>query len=195
MGRPHGQYRLPPYSRPRPSTGHSPPRKVPRTRHFFLCRLRKLQSDRSILRARPAPARPPLGSSGGGRGGGGGGTARGAPEAAAGPPWRRRRRRPRWPGWTRRSTWSVRPGLPLPLPRGRTSGSTGPLRAARGEWGWRQLPRCCNAVPCLWRVCLSVPQAKEALEKGEVPVGCLLVYNGEVIGRGRNEVNETKNVS
>ncbi|NXW78006.1 ADAT2 deaminase, partial [Hirundo rustica] len=36
-------------------------------------------------------------------------------------------------------------------------------------------------------------QAKEALEKGEVPVGCLLVYEGEVIGRGRNEVNETKN--
>lgn len=26
-------------------------------------------------------------------------------------------------------------------------------------------------------------------------MGCLLVYNGEVIGRGRNEVNETKNVS
>ncbi|NWY38291.1 ADAT2 deaminase, partial [Sylvia atricapilla] len=38
-------------------------------------------------------------------------------------------------------------------------------------------------------------QAKEALEKGEVPVGCLLVYEGEVIGRGRNEVNETKNAT
>ncbi|NXL42339.1 ADAT2 deaminase, partial [Podilymbus podiceps] len=41
----------------------------------------------------------------------------------------------------------------------------------------------------------SVLQAKEALENGEVPVGCLLVYNGEVIGRGRNEVNETKNAT
>ncbi|NXV47114.1 ADAT2 deaminase, partial [Uria aalge] len=38
-------------------------------------------------------------------------------------------------------------------------------------------------------------QAKEALENGEVPVGCLVVYNGEVIGRGRNEVNETKNAT
>ncbi|KAF1464453.1 tRNA-specific adenosine deaminase 2, partial [Aptenodytes patagonicus] len=38
-------------------------------------------------------------------------------------------------------------------------------------------------------------QAKEALENGEVPVGCLLVYNGEVVGRGRNEVNETKNAT
>ncbi|NWV37519.1 ADAT2 deaminase, partial [Grantiella picta] len=38
-------------------------------------------------------------------------------------------------------------------------------------------------------------QAREALQKGEVPVGCLLVYNGEVIGRGRNEVNETKNAT
>ncbi|KFV68032.1 tRNA-specific adenosine deaminase 2, partial [Dryobates pubescens] len=37
--------------------------------------------------------------------------------------------------------------------------------------------------------------AKEALENGEVPVGCLLVYQGEVIGRGRNEVNETKNAT
>ncbi|NXG71952.1 ADAT2 deaminase, partial [Baryphthengus martii] len=41
----------------------------------------------------------------------------------------------------------------------------------------------------------SVLQAKEALENGEVPVGCLLVYNGEVIGSGRNEVNETKNAT
>ncbi|NXU49549.1 ADAT2 deaminase, partial [Turnix velox] len=44
-------------------------------------------------------------------------------------------------------------------------------------------------------VCPSVRQAKEALENGEVPVGCLLLYNGEVIGRGRNEVNETKNAT
>ncbi|NXW87661.1 ADAT2 deaminase, partial [Alopecoenas beccarii] len=38
-------------------------------------------------------------------------------------------------------------------------------------------------------------QAKEALESGEVPVGCLLVHNGQAIGRGRNEVNETKNAT
>ncbi|NXK08750.1 ADAT2 deaminase, partial [Herpetotheres cachinnans] len=42
---------------------------------------------------------------------------------------------------------------------------------------------------------VSALQAKEALEKGEVPVGCLLVHNGEVVGRGRNEVNETKNAT
>uniref|UniRef100_A0A8C1FXS5 CMP/dCMP-type deaminase domain-containing protein n=1 Tax=Cyprinus carpio TaxID=7962 RepID=A0A8C1FXS5_CYPCA len=36
--------------------------------------------------------------------------------------------------------------------------------------------------------------ALEALENGEVPVGCQMVYN-EIIGKGRNEVNETKNVS
>ncbi len=38
-------------------------------------------------------------------------------------------------------------------------------------------------------------KALEALENGEVPVGCLMVYNNEIIGKGRNEVNETKNVS
>lgn len=37
--------------------------------------------------------------------------------------------------------------------------------------------------------------AKEALENGEVPVGCLMVYNDEVIGKGRNEVNKTKNAT
>ncbi|KAJ0060790.1 hypothetical protein NL108_001681, partial [Boleophthalmus pectinirostris] len=37
--------------------------------------------------------------------------------------------------------------------------------------------------------------AKDALANGEVPVGCLLVYNNEVIGKGRNEVNETKNAT
>ncbi|KAF5926454.1 hypothetical protein HPG69_013759 [Diceros bicornis minor] len=38
-------------------------------------------------------------------------------------------------------------------------------------------------------------QAKEALENTEVPVGCLMVYNNEVVGKGRNEVNQTKNAT
>lgn len=42
---------------------------------------------------------------------------------------------------------------------------------------------------------LLLLQGKDALENGEVPVGCLMVYNNEVVGKGRNEVNETKNVS
>ncbi|XP_062833957.1 tRNA-specific adenosine deaminase 2 isoform X1 [Anolis carolinensis] len=41
----------------------------------------------------------------------------------------------------------------------------------------------------------AVGMAKEALENGEVPVGCLMVYNNEVIGKGKNEVNETKNAT
>ncbi|XP_053238051.1 tRNA-specific adenosine deaminase 2 isoform X2 [Podarcis raffonei] len=42
---------------------------------------------------------------------------------------------------------------------------------------------------------LAVNMAKEALESGEVPVGCLVVYNNEIIGKGKNEVNETKNAT
>ncbi|XP_032440877.1 tRNA-specific adenosine deaminase 2 isoform X3 [Xiphophorus hellerii] len=38
-------------------------------------------------------------------------------------------------------------------------------------------------------------QAREALQGGEVPVGCLLVHRQEVVGKGRNEVNETKNAT
>lgn len=37
-------------------------------------------------------------------------------------------------------------------------------------------------------------QAKQALGRGEVPVGCLLVYEDQIVGTGGNAVNETKNV-
>ena len=48
---------------------------------------------------------------------------------------------------------------------------------------------------CLsWSLIVFCAQAKDALENGEVPVGCLMVYNNQVVGKGRNEVNETKNV-
>ncbi|XP_006745254.1 tRNA-specific adenosine deaminase 2 [Leptonychotes weddellii] len=40
----------------------------------------------------------------------------------------------------------------------------------------------------------AMQMAKQALESTEVPVGCLMVYNNEVVGKGRNEVNQTKNV-
>ena len=37
--------------------------------------------------------------------------------------------------------------------------------------------------------------AEEALKSGEVPVGCVLVYEKEIIGGGRNYVNDTKNAT
>ncbi|XP_077342837.1 tRNA-specific adenosine deaminase 2 [Lithobates pipiens] len=37
--------------------------------------------------------------------------------------------------------------------------------------------------------------AQDALENGEVPVGCLMVYGNQIVGQGRNEVNETKNAT
>ncbi|XP_070534443.1 tRNA-specific adenosine deaminase 2-like [Ptychodera flava] len=41
----------------------------------------------------------------------------------------------------------------------------------------------------------SLEMAEEALSKGEVPVGCLMVYENQIIGKGRNCVNETKNAT
>lgn len=38
-------------------------------------------------------------------------------------------------------------------------------------------------------------QAREALENSEVPVGCVFVYDNEVVARGRNTVNATKNAT
>lgn len=37
--------------------------------------------------------------------------------------------------------------------------------------------------------------AKEALSAGEVPVGCIFVYNNNIIATGKNSVNETKNAT
>lgn len=35
--------------------------------------------------------------------------------------------------------------------------------------------------------------AREALEAGEVPVGCVMVYKDQILAQGRNHVNESKN--
>lgn len=37
-------------------------------------------------------------------------------------------------------------------------------------------------------------QAKDALDAGEVPVGCVIVRNGQVVGRGQNMPNRMKDV-
>ncbi|CAK8692278.1 unnamed protein product [Clavelina lepadiformis] len=38
--------------------------------------------------------------------------------------------------------------------------------------------------------------AEDALQQGEVPVGCIIVYkNEEIIGKGKNQVNKTKNAT
>ncbi|XP_074644506.1 tRNA-specific adenosine deaminase 2-like [Tubulanus polymorphus] len=41
--------------------------------------------------------------------------------------------------------------------------------------------------------CLDV--AREAQSRGEVPVGCIIVFNDREIGTGSNHVNETKNAT
>ncbi|XP_035659195.1 tRNA-specific adenosine deaminase 2-like isoform X2 [Branchiostoma floridae] len=37
--------------------------------------------------------------------------------------------------------------------------------------------------------------ARAALAKGEVPVGCVMVYQGQVVAQGHNRVNESKNAT
>jgi tRNA(Arg) A34 adenosine deaminase TadA len=38
-------------------------------------------------------------------------------------------------------------------------------------------------------------QGEKALEIGETPVGCVLVFDGKVIGSGMNDTNRSMNVS
>lgn len=40
---------------------------------------------------------------------------------------------------------------------------------------------------------LALEQARVAHEKREVPIGCVIVKDGQVIGRGSNRTNETRN--
>ncbi len=40
---------------------------------------------------------------------------------------------------------------------------------------------------------LAIKQAQKARELGEVPIGCVIVYEGKVIGRGYNRRNTDKN--
>ena len=40
---------------------------------------------------------------------------------------------------------------------------------------------------------LAIKQAQKAFDLGEVPIGCVIVYEGKVIGRGYNRRNTDKN--
>ncbi len=39
---------------------------------------------------------------------------------------------------------------------------------------------------------LAIKQAKKAAMLDEVPIGCIIVYNGKIIGRGYNRRNTDK---
>ena len=39
----------------------------------------------------------------------------------------------------------------------------------------------------------AIKQAKKAYALGEVPIGCVITYNGKIIGRGYNRRNTDKN--
>lgn len=41
----------------------------------------------------------------------------------------------------------------------------------------------------------ALNQAKDALNSGEVPVGCVFIYKGAILASGRNTVNETRNAT
>ncbi|KAJ2695746.1 tRNA(adenine34) deaminase [Coemansia spiralis] len=45
----------------------------------------------------------------------------------------------------------------------------------------------------LWHMEEALKMADEAYEAAEVPVGCVFVLDGEIVGRGRNETNVAKN--
>lgn len=51
----------------------------------------------------------------------------------------------------------------------------------------------CVLTLCI-RITLTLEQARKALDTGETPVGCVLVYENEIVGRGMNDTNRSMNV-
>ena len=41
----------------------------------------------------------------------------------------------------------------------------------------------------------ALSEGRQALIRGEVPVGCVFVFGGEIVARAGNEVNATKNAT
>lgn len=41
----------------------------------------------------------------------------------------------------------------------------------------------------------ALKEARRAITAGEVPVGCIFIYNNQIIARGCNDVNATKNAT
>ncbi|WAR01357.1 ADAT2-like protein [Mya arenaria] len=58
----------------------------------------------------------------------------------------------------------------------------------------RQGGGTCNNVDVQWME-TSFKYAEDALINKEVPVGCIIVFENDIIATGRNEVNETKNAT
>ena len=42
---------------------------------------------------------------------------------------------------------------------------------------------------------LTINQGEKALQTDETPVGCVLVYDGKIVGSGMNDTNKSMNVS
>lgn len=42
---------------------------------------------------------------------------------------------------------------------------------------------------------LTINQGEKALQTGETPVGCVLVYDDKIVGSGMNDTNKSMNVS
>ena len=47
----------------------------------------------------------------------------------------------------------------------------------------------------LYYMDLALELAREAFDRGEVPVGCVIVRNGQVVGRGRNRREEKQSTA
>lgn len=41
---------------------------------------------------------------------------------------------------------------------------------------------------------LTITQGEKALQTGETPVGCVLVYDDKIVGSGMNDTNKSMNV-
>jgi tRNA(Arg) A34 adenosine deaminase TadA len=97
--------------------------------------------------------------------------------------------------WTADDERFMRLALQQVRPTGAATGAAAAAAQLCSSW-WH----CATAAaPCMagltYLTSLSrLLQAFQALEEGEVPVGCVVVRGGEVVATGGNKTNETRNV-
>lgn len=157
--RPHGQHCVSPVSSPPPLDRALTAKEGAKGEAFLLVPLKETpeRPEHPASLARPGPAAPRVPAAAEGA------EATATPPAVPrkqrpGPAWRRRGRRPCWPGWTRRSTWSVRAGAPS-IPGGNLGEPRGLSAAGRGGgMGPAEAPPAAVILSCASResVCLCV---------------------------------------
>lgn len=76
-----------------------------------------------------------------------------------------------------------------------TSKSNDDVSTSEASGAHQTIPMVGDALSADEGMEVAMKLARQALAVGEVPVGCVFVFQGRIIAIGRNTVNETRNAT